>query len=242
MTTQYGSDKERMADIFSQYAPPFDLTSDMLFALALCPTMPLRRTFPEVPFVSLLGKTPLLLWFSRITEMCYHDTEGVEHCIGGSEATLYHELNVLAFLRERALFVPGIYATSMLSVQVGHGYGMPKHPTTMSVQSGGPQFHSKMQDGTRQSIVRARLLGSGKGLAKLIPRFLPSFTWPVRFPGGSRIRARIEKMPRLQLAHIEVGHLALEKAWLPKGVHLLPVGCYASGLRMQLPPPEGVGK
>ena len=32
--------------------PPFDLTADMLFALALCPTPPLRRAFPGVPFIS----------------------------------------------------------------------------------------------------------------------------------------------------------------------------------------------
>jgi hypothetical protein len=226
-----------MTDIFAQYAPPFHLTSDMLFVLALCPSRPLRRTFPGVPFVSLLGKTPLLLWFSRITQMCYHDTEGTEHCIGGSEASLYHELNVVAFLREPALFVPGIYATSMLSVQVGHRYGMPKHPTTMSVQSAGPRFRSEMQDGTRQSIVRAQLLGSGKGLAKLISRFLPRWTWLVRFPSGSRIRALIEEMPRAQLAYVQAGQLALEAEWLPEAVRLLPVGCYLPGLRMQLPPP-----
>src|SRR5438270_3017762 len=108
-----------MADIFSQYAPPFDLTSDMLFALALCPTMPLRRTFPEVPFVSLLGKTPLLLWFSRVTKMCYHNTEGAQHCLDGA-AEMYDEVNVVAFLRQRMLFVPGIYATSDLTIRVGH--------------------------------------------------------------------------------------------------------------------------
>jgi hypothetical protein len=226
-----------MTGIFAQHAPPFDLTSDMLFALALCPTGPLRRTFPGVPFFSLLGHTPLLLWFSRITRMCYHGTEGAEHCIGGSEAGLYHELNVLTLLREPALFAPAIYATSLLSVRVGHGYGMPKSLTTMSVQTGGTRFCSQMQDGTRQSVVRARLLGSGKALAKLSSRFLPRWTWLVRFPSGSAIRALIEETPAVQLAHVQAGHLTLEAQWLPEAVRLMPVGFYVPGLRMQLPPP-----
>jgi hypothetical protein len=227
-----------MTDIFAQYAPPFDLTSDMLFALALCPTRPLRRAFPGVPFLSLLGRTPLLLWFSRITQMCYHETEGAEHCLGRSEAGLYHELNVVAFLRKRTLFVPGIYATSELTIRVGHGYGMPKQPTTMQVEVGDTWVRSEVRDGSRQSVVRARLLGSGKGLGKLVSQFLPNFTWPVRFPSGSGIRALIEETPSVQLAYVQEGHLALEAEWLPEAARLLPVGCYLPGLRMQLPPPS----
>jgi len=226
-----------MSDIFAQYAPPFDLTSDMLFVLALCPTRLLSQAFPGVPFLSLVGKTPLLLWFSRITEMCYHDTLGAQRCFGGSSAVLYHELNVVAFLRQRMLFVPGIYATSLLSIRVGHRYGMPKQPTTMQVQVGDKWVRSQVRDGTRQSFVRARLLGSGKGVAKLFSRFLPSLTWPVRFPSGSGIRALIEEAPRVQLAYVQAGRLALEAEWLPEAVRLLPLGCYLPGLRMQLPPP-----
>jgi len=238
LTRQYGSDKETMSDIFAQYAPPFDLTSDMLFVLALCPSTLLRRTFPEVPFLSLLGRTPLLLWFSRITTICYHDATKRQHCMNGSSAGLYQELNVVAFLRERALFVPGIYATSMLSIRVGHRYGMPKQPTTMGVQTVDQRFHSQMRDGMRQSFVRARLLGLGKGVTGLISRCLPSFTWTVRFPSGSGIRGLIEETPRVQLAHVQAGRLALEAEWLPQAVMLLPVGFYLPGLRMQLPPPE----
>jgi hypothetical protein len=236
MITQDGSDPGAMTDIFVQYAPPFDLTSDMLFALALCPTRPLSQAFPGVPFLSLVGKTPLLLWFSRITEMCYHDTTGAQHCLGEA-AGLYDEVNVVAFLRQRMLFVLGIYATSDLTIRVGHGYGMPKHPTRMQVQVDEKWFCSEVRDGTRQSFVRARLLGSGKGAAKLASWFLPSFTWPVRFPSGSGIRALIEETPHMQLAYVQAGHLALEAEWLREVVHLLPVGCYVPGLRMQLPPP-----
>jgi hypothetical protein len=146
-------------------------------------------------------------------------------------------LNVVAFLRRRALFVPGIYATSELTIQVGHGYGMPKQPTTMRMQVEGSRFRSEMRDGTRQSFVRARLLGSGKGLAKLVSRLLPRWTWPVRFPSGSGIRALIEETPGVQLAQVQAGQLALEAEWLPQAVRLLPVGYYLPGLRMQLPAP-----
>jgi hypothetical protein len=94
-----------------------------------------------------------------------------------------------------------------------------------------------MQDGTQQSFVRARLLESGKGVTKPLSRFLPGFTWPVRFPSGSGIRALIEETPRVQLASVQDGQLALEAEWLPQKVTLLPVGCFVPSLRMQLPPP-----
>lgn len=230
------------SNIFAEYGPPFDLTSDMLFALALCHTRPLSLAFPSVPFLSLLGKTPLLLWFSRINEICYYNTVGVQHCIGRPSAALYHELNVAAFLRERTLFVPGIYATSDLTIRVGHGYGMPKQAVTMQIQVECSQFRSEMQEGTRQSFVRARLLGSGIGATRLITWLLPSFTWPVHFPSGSQIRALITKTSRMHLAHLQAGSLALETEWLPKSVRLLPVGCYMSDLHMQLPSLEGAGK
>jgi hypothetical protein len=110
--------------IFDRYRPPFDLTSDMLLALAFCPTSPLRQAFPETPFLSLLGWTPLVVWFSRITEGWYRDPAGRPRL--ADEGIPYNELNVLALLRAPAVFVPGIYASSELSVRIGHGYGMPK--------------------------------------------------------------------------------------------------------------------
>jgi hypothetical protein len=39
-----------------RYRPPFVLTSDMLFLLALARTMDLQRGFPGVPFLSILGR------------------------------------------------------------------------------------------------------------------------------------------------------------------------------------------
>lgn len=252
MNARYGHDEEAMAleskrdgnkesratgDIFSRYAPPFDLTSDLLFVFALCPAAPLRRTFPDIPFLSLLERIPLVIWFSRITQMCYHDTAGTQHCIGDTTRGLYNELNVVALLRRHALFVPGIYATSELTIQVGHRYGMPKQATVMRVQVVGKQFRSEMSNGTQQSFVWARLFGSGKGLAKIISHFLPRWSWPIRFPGGSSIRTLIQATPRVQMVHVQAGQLALEAQWLQEIVALLPVGFYLPAQRMQLPPP-----
>ena len=69
-------------------------------------------------------------------------------------------------------------------------------------------------------------------------RFWPRCTWPVRFPEGRSIHARIETTPHMQIAQIQSGQLALEASWLPKAVKLLPVGVYLSGLRMRLPHPN----
>lgn len=57
-------------------------------------------------------------------------------------------------------------------------------------------------------------------------RFWPRCTWPVRFPEGRSIHARIETTPHMQIAQIQSGQLALEASWLPKAVKLLPVGVY----------------
>jgi hypothetical protein len=42
----------------------------------------------------------------------------------------------------------------------------------------------------------------------------------------------------VQLARVCGGRLALDAAWLPRPVRLLPLGVYVPGLRMQLPPLE----
>ncbi|GHO70452.1 hypothetical protein KSC_093440 [Ktedonobacter sp. SOSP1-52] len=222
--------------LFAEYRPPFDLTSDMLFVLAWCPSRALSQVFEDVSFLSLAGKTPLLLWFSHVSRVCYSDPRGEQHCLSG--AAEYDELNVVAFLRGSMLFAPAIYATSDLTIQLGHGYGMPKQPTDMQVQVGEKWFSSHVRDGAQQSCIRARLLGSGKGIARLISRWLPRWTCPVRFPSGCSIHALLEETPRVQLAHIQSGHLALSVRWLPNAVRLFPLGCYVPGLRMRLPPPQ----
>ena len=234
-TSSWGSG--RTAAIFDRYAPPFELTTDMLFALALCPTAPLRRTFPGVPFLSLLGKTPLVIWFSRVTEACYRDATGQRRCDRHTEGVPYNELNVLALLRARALFVPGIYATSELSVSIGHGYGMPKQLTAMTVTTTANRFSATTAGLASPSFVQARLLGSGRAVAKLLSPLWPRRVWPVRFPSGSEVRGTIQAAPRIQLAHVQRGPLSVEATWLAEPVSLLPVGVLTPALRMELPPP-----
>ena len=224
-------------DVLTLYGPPFDLTSDMLFVAALAPAGPLHRAFPGVPFLALAGRIPLLMWFSRIKQACFQDRAGQIRCMGGPDSVLYNELNVIALLRRPAIFVPGIYATSPLTIRLGRRYGMPKHPTTMGLATKRRQIASRVIDGGRQSFVRARLLGSGKLLGAMVSRFWPWWSLPVRFPDRRQVRARILATPRVQLARVRGGRLALAAAWLPRPVPLLPLGIYVPGQRMQLPPP-----
>jgi hypothetical protein len=225
-------------DILTIYGPPFDLTSDMLFVAALAPAEPLRRAFPGVPFLALAGRIPLLMWFSRIRQACFQDAAGQPRCLGGLETVLYNELNVLALLRRPAIFVPGIYATSPLTIRLGRRYGMPKHPTTMGLATTRRQIAARVIDGTRQSFVRARLLGSGQMPGGIVSRFWPWWSWPVLFPDGRHVRARILATPRVQFARVRGGRLALDAAWLPRPLPLLPLGIYVPDQRMQLPPPS----
>ena len=223
--------------MFDRYSPPFSLTSDMLFALGLARTAPLRRAFPDLPFLSAHGRTPLVIWFSRITEACYRDATGQRRCDRDTDGVPYNELNVLALLREQALFVPGIYATSELSVSIGHGYGMPKRPTLMHLEATDKRLRSTAIDVSRRSFVRARLLGSGKGVAELLSRLWPRRVWPIRFPSGSEVRGTIQAAPRIPFAHVQRGQLSVDAGWLPEPVSLLPVGVLMVALRMELPPP-----
>jgi hypothetical protein len=227
---------ERTAAALERYRPPYDLTADMLVVPALCPTAPLRQTFPRVPFLAVRGKTPLVLWFSRITEVCYCDAAGERRCEGGPETALYNELNIIALLHQRAFFVPGIYATGERTIRIGHRYGMPKQLTSMHVQVHGTHFEASMMDSACQSFVRARLLGSGRGVAQMVSRLWPRQLWPARFPAGTQVRAMIQATPRVHVAHVRRGQLCLDTPWLPQAVSLLPVGLYLPRLRMRLPP------
>ena len=227
------------AGIFARYGPPFDLTSDMLLALALCSTAPLREAFPSMPFLSLLGRTPLVIWFSRITEGWCRDTAGGRRQV--NEGIPYAELNVLALLRAPALFVPGIYATSELSVGIGHGYGMPKQLIAMDFSVSRARITSSAGGVAGRSSVRGRLDGSGKALAGLLGPLWPLRTWPVYFPSGSYVRALVQSIRRVQLARIEHGQLSVAATWMPETVSLLPVGLYLSDLQLRLPPPHTPG-
>jgi hypothetical protein len=229
-------ERERTAAALERYRPPYDLTADMLVVPALCPTAPLRQTFPRIPVLSVRGKTPLVLWFSRITEVCYCDAEGECRCEGDAETMLYNELNIIALLHQRALFVPGIYATGERTIRIGHRYGMPKQLTSMHVQVHGTHFEATMTEGACESFVRARLLGSGRGVARMESRLWPRHLWPARFPAGTQVRAMIQATPRVHVAQVRQGQLCLDTPWLPQAVSLLPVGLYLPRLRMRLPP------
>ena len=229
-------ERARTAAALERYRPPYDLTADMLVVPALCPTAPLRQTFPRVPFLAVRGKTPLVLWFSRITEVCYCDAAGERRCEGGAETALYNELNIIALLRQRALFVPGIYATGERTIRIGHRYGMPKQPASMQIRVDTTHFETSMMDGACESFARARLLGSGRGVAQMVSRLWPRQLWPARFPIGTDVRAMLQATPRVHVAHVRQGQLCLDTVWLPEAVSLLPVGLYLPHLRMRLPP------
>ncbi|MFL5732031.1 MAG: hypothetical protein ACJ78Q_02425 [Chloroflexia bacterium] len=225
---------------FGEYGPPFDLLSDMLFAFALAPAGPLRAAFPGVPFLSLGGRVPLAMWFSRVKEGVYtHPTTQTRARLGGPSEVLYNELNVVAALRRRAGFVPGIYATSTLTIEVGHRYGMPKQPTRMEVRVRAGRFSAALDDRGRRSYVSAILPGTGRVPGWFISRAWPRWSWPAFFPDGRHVRVRIDATPRVQVAYIDAGRLALKASWLPKPVALLPVGIYLPNQRMRLPPPPG---
>jgi hypothetical protein len=63
---------------------------------------------------------PLVVWFSRITESCYHDQTGEwRRERSSSPEGIYSEVNVLGPLRRRAVFVLAIYASEARTVQIG---------------------------------------------------------------------------------------------------------------------------
>jgi hypothetical protein len=230
-------------DILAAYRPPFEFTSDMLFVPALCPTGPLRRAFPGVPFLSLLGRTPLLVWFSRVKEGCAYDAAGQWRCEGGTDTVLYHELTVVATMRRRALFVPAIYATSARSVRLArHYHHMSKYPVEMTLRLAGRRFEAQAREaggGGRLGglgAVRARLLGSGRLLARLAAFLWPMRVWPVRFPAQTEVRGSVLAVPALYPALVPAGRLTPGASWLPRGTRLLPLGLYAADLRLRLPP------
>jgi hypothetical protein len=223
--------------ILKNYRPPYGLTSDFLFVVGLSATGPLRRSFPEVPFLSVFGKTPLVLWFSRITEACYYDSNGQRQCDRDTEQIPYTELTVITLLYKRALFVPRLYASSQLSVQIASIYSMPKILHSVSWRESNGQLFSSLVEKGHHSLVQARLFKGGKMGATLISPMLPVTTWPAQFPAKSSVRAIIQNVPSVQLALIRKGQLSLPELWLPEPVPFFPIGLYLPQLTMSLPPP-----
>jgi hypothetical protein len=210
----------------------------MLFVACFVSTAPLRRTFPGIPFLSLLGRTPLVLWFSRVSEGCYRDQASAVHCLGGPQETLYNEVTILAVLRKRALFCPLIYASNDLSIPIARLYAMPKQAQPMDLDIDGGEIKSRIPLGDQSTFVAARVARGGTLLARILSRLWPVWTWPVHFPAGTRIQTLIQATPAVQLSRVSRGQLALPVAWLTRPASFFGIGMFIPQLRMQLPPPS----
>jgi hypothetical protein len=220
-------------------APPYDMRSDMLLAVALCPTGPMRTAFPGVPFMSVRGRTPVAVWFAKVTVGCHRTASGERECVSGRLSIPYSELTVLAALDEPAAFVPGIYTTSKLVLRIGDLYGMAKRPAHATFPRDGRLFRSTVQPFTNNkgSYVRARIVGSGRPLAWLASRMMPLTSPSVRFPTGTSVRVVLPEVRRANLALVLEGSLDVGESWLPRSVPFLPVGLYLRDLWMHMPVP-----
>jgi hypothetical protein len=230
-------------DVLARYQPPFDLESDMLFAVAPVEAGRLRASFPWVRFVQVGGRVPLLVWFSRVRRI-WHGPPDARSCLDEADGYGYDELTVTVPLVGRrslmpgALYVPGIYATSTLTRRIGHRYGMPKRPAEMRFDVEPERVVSWTLERGARSEVEASLLASGRVLGALLGRTLPRWSWIARFPSGTAVSTRVTAVRRAQLAGVR-GTLALGEPWLPEPVRLAPFGLFAPGLRMRLPWPDG---
>ena len=228
----------RLKDFFNIYIPPFSMTVDALFCVAWCPVAPLKDAFPAVPFLSILGKTPLVLWFARFKDFDYTVPEGARRKMSDTPGALpYSELGIGTLLWKRGFFVPSLYASSDFGVQLGLSYDMPKQPTApIELHLSQKALRANLPQSKQQSFIWARFLGTGYWLARVAHLLLPLRPWPISFPAnGSSIRAAISDADRLQIAHIQAGRLVLDVPWLPQAVQFCPLGLYLRGMRLELP-------
>lgn len=223
--------------LLAHYHPPFDLTSDFLFAFAFAPTRPIAQYFSAMPIVSLAGRTPLVIWFSRVRHIRYGASNGERQSLGAFDKTLYYELNVMIPLKARALFVPAIYATSHLTIEIGHTYGMPKEFTAMEIRQSATRFHGTVKTAKGSSFVHAHKVARNRLLEWLAPKILPLRLWKTRFPSNRWVKPLIQGVPRAEWYRIAEGVLDLQEPWFPEPVGLLPIGLYLPQQQMQLPPP-----
>jgi hypothetical protein len=230
----------RIKDFFNVYMPPFNMTVDALFCVAWSPVAPLKAAFPEVPFFSVLGRTPLVLWFARFKDFDYTVPEGSRRRMGETPGALpYSELGIGTLLRRRGFFVPSLYASSDFGVQLGLSYAMPKQPTTpIELHITPRSFRANLRQSKQQSFIWARFVGTGYWLAKVAHAILPLRPWPISFPSQRSIRAAISEIDRLQIAHIQAGRLILDVPWLSHPASFFPIGLYLRGIRLELPVPE----
>jgi hypothetical protein len=182
----------------------------------------------------------LVVWFSRITEARAYSERGDRVCESNTSADgIYREVNVVALLRDRAVFVPAIFATEARTVALGCGYyGMPKQIARVDVAVSGGRLQGALEDGVNRTIFRARLVRTNPLIAGMLNRGLPRWTWPARFPSGGNVRALILAVAGLQFATAVEGQLALQSAWLRTQCKFVPVRIHLSGIRMRLPDPS----
>jgi hypothetical protein len=223
--------------VFDVYAPPFDLTSDFLFAFAFAPTAPLQKAFPAIPFVSIANRTPLVVWVGRIRHIRYTNAGGKRQEMGGPEAILYDEINVAALLKARQLFIPAIYSSSSLAVQIGHAYGMPKSLAPVQLAQTATTFNTMLQSAEHRSYIIAERLRHSRFLRFISRRFLPRPIWKALFPSSAGVTPIIQPMRAPQWYRIREGRFDLPLPWLPNPIPFLPLGLYSPGQEMQLPPP-----
>jgi hypothetical protein len=215
--------------------PPYDLEADMLFAITAVRAADLAQHFPSTRFVRVAGSIPLLVWFGRVRS-AVHGPPGERRRLDATTGFGYDELTVVAAARGRRLFVPVIYTTDELSLRLGHRYGMPKRSVPVAFRADEHGVTSTLASCGGRSEARARLLASGRVLAKAFDVPAPWWTWRVGFPSGTSIRARVLRVPRAQLAHVS-GALALDEPWLREPLRLRPLGVFVPGLVMRLPAP-----
>ena len=226
------------SDILDLYPPPLDVGANMLFVATSTALGPLRESFPGVPFLALSNRVPLVLWFSRVHSLEYGPVDS-RQLLDESGGFGYNELNVVALLRSRKIFVPAIYATGDLTQRLGHRYGMPKSEVEMSFAAEEEGVTSSAAFEAGPSEVNAQLLASGRILGRPFEWATPWWTWPARFPSGTSVRAEVLRVPQAQLAAVD-GMLRLDEPWLPAPARLWRLGMFVPGFRMRLPPPVDI--
>ena len=231
---------ERLADFFTVYKPPFSMNFDALFCVAWCPVSHLKANFPGLPFFSLFGRAPLVLWFARFKEFNYTDESGTPQTMRERAGALpYQELGIGTLLWRRGFFVPTLYASSDFGVQLGLSYGMPKQPPIpIEVQRTSHIFRANLQPSVQQSFIWARILGASGLMTRIVRALLPLKTWPIAFPSERGLSPGLSAIDSAQLAHIQAGRLTLDVPWLPRTSSFFPFGLSLTNTRLELPVTE----
>jgi hypothetical protein len=225
-------------DPFDTYPPPHDVAADMVVVAGTCAAGPVRTTFPGLPLRVAAGRAIVAAWFARIDRIRSGPVPGVVADERSEPGELpYGELTVALLLTKGRVFVPGIYATSDLSVAVGHRYGMPKSKAPIVYAESGSNVQAHVPIGDRESHVEGRALTVGAALPRLVARALPWQAWPASFPSGASVHAAVVRVERARPMWLSRRRLDVDESWLPEGAWLLPLALHVVGLGMVLPGP-----